>query len=32
MINLKTKEATDVKVQYQNNINLLFQHQGYHPL
>jgi hypothetical protein len=26
------KEATDVKLQDQNNVDLLFRHQGYHPL
>jgi hypothetical protein len=28
----EAKEATDVKVQDQNNVHLLFRHQGYHPL
>jgi hypothetical protein len=28
----QAKEATDVKVQDQNNVDLLFQHQWYHPL
>jgi hypothetical protein len=32
MMNLQAKEATDVKVQDQNNVDLLFQHQAYHPL
>jgi hypothetical protein len=26
------KEATDVKVQDQNNVDLFFRHQGHHPL
>jgi hypothetical protein len=28
----QAKEATDVKVQDQKNVDLLFRHQGYHPL
>jgi hypothetical protein len=32
MVNPQAKEASDVKVQDQNNVDLLFQHQGYHPL
>jgi hypothetical protein len=28
----QAKEATDVEVQGQNNVDLLFRHQGYHPL
>jgi hypothetical protein len=32
MVNPQAKEATDVKIQDQNKVDLLFQHQGYHPL
>jgi hypothetical protein len=32
MVNLQAKEANDVKVQNQNNIDLVFQQQDYHPL
>jgi hypothetical protein len=28
---LQAKEGTDVIVQDQNNVDLLFRHQGYHP-
>jgi hypothetical protein len=28
----QAKEDTDVKVQDQNNVDLLFRHQEYHPL
>jgi hypothetical protein len=28
----QAKEATDIKVQDQNNVDLFFQHQEYHPL
>jgi hypothetical protein len=27
----QAREATDVKVQDQNNTDLIFQHQGYNP-
>jgi hypothetical protein len=29
---LQAKEATDVKVKDQNNVDLLFRHYEYHPL
>jgi hypothetical protein len=32
MVNQKAEEATDVKVQDQNNVDLLFRRQEYHPL
>jgi hypothetical protein len=32
MVNPQAKEDTDLKVQGQNNVDLLFRHQGYHPL
>jgi hypothetical protein len=32
MVNPQVKEATDVEVQDQNNVDLLFRHQGYHQL
>jgi hypothetical protein len=32
MVNPQAKEDTYVKVQDQNNFDLLFRHQGYHPL
>jgi hypothetical protein len=28
----EAREATDVKLQDQDNVDLLFRHQGYHPL
>jgi hypothetical protein len=31
MLNLQAKQVTDVKVQDQKNVDLLFRHQGYHP-
>jgi hypothetical protein len=32
MVNPQAKETADIKVQAQNNVDLLFGHQGYHPL
>jgi hypothetical protein len=32
MVSSQAKEATNVKVQDQNNVDLHFRHQGYHPL
>jgi hypothetical protein len=31
-LNPQAKEAIDVKVKDQNNVGLLFRHQGYHAL
>jgi hypothetical protein len=31
-LNPQAKEAMDVKVQDENNVDLLSRHQGYHPL
>jgi hypothetical protein len=32
MVDSQAKEATDVKIQDQNNVDLLFQNEEYHPL
>jgi hypothetical protein len=32
MVNPQAKEATHVKAQGQNNVDLLFRYQGHHPL
>jgi hypothetical protein len=32
MVNPPAKEAMDIKIQGQNNVDLLFQHQAYNSL